>query len=167
MSNGRTKYLWIGMILIHFFFLLYQGYEGRYFLVDSEDYIQASKNLWENQSLYAADMEQGGLYAGNYSRRPPLYPIFLLPAQVLGESWLISILLQNLCSLLAFGLFLKIYQLLYPDKELSFLFVIFLFLYPAQFIYANLIMSESLFQLLLNTFPERIEPGRECPLFFP
>lgn len=149
MSNGRTKYLWIGMILIHFFFLLYQGYEGRYFLVDSEDYIQASKNLWENQSLYAADMEQDDLYAGNYSRRPPLYPIFLLPAQVLGESWLISILLQNLCSLLAFGLFLKIHQLLYPDKELSYLFVIFLFLYPAQFIYANLIMSESLFQLLL------------------
>ncbi|MEL6257299.1 MAG: hypothetical protein AAFR87_35215, partial [Bacteroidota bacterium] len=149
MSNGRTKYLWLGMILIHFFFLLYQGIEERFFLVDSEDYIQAAKNLWEQQLLYAGDMEEESLYAGNYSRRPPLYPLFLIPAQVLNESWFLSILLQNLCSLLSFGLFIRIFQLLYPEKELPKLIFIFLFLYPAQFIYANLIMSESLFQLLL------------------
>jgi len=150
MSNGRTKYLWIGMILIHFSFLLYQGFEGRFFLVDSEDYIQAAKNIWEKQTLYAGDMEEGKLYAGNYSRRPPLYPFFLIPSQLFGESWLISIFLQNLISLLTFGLFLRIYQLLYPEKQLSIFLFVFLLFYPAQFIYANLVMSESLFQLLLT-----------------
>lgn len=138
------------MILIHFCFLLYQGFEGGYFLVDSEDYIQASKNLWEKQSLYSAEMEEGNLYEGNFSRRPPLYPVYLLPAYILNESWILGIILQNLLSLLSIGLFLKIYQLLYPDKNISYLLIACLFFYPAQYIYANLIMSESLFQLLLT-----------------
>ncbi|MEM6805694.1 MAG: hypothetical protein AAF696_30125, partial [Bacteroidota bacterium] len=58
-------------------------------------------------------------------------------------------LLQMGLSLLSFFLFLRLYKLIYKKNSLPLWMLAFLFLYPAQFIYSNLIMAEILFQFLL------------------
>ncbi|MEM6803399.1 MAG: hypothetical protein AAF696_18470, partial [Bacteroidota bacterium] len=74
MSNGRTKYAWIGMILIHFSFLFWQSQNENWLLQDSFEYLHAADNLIEEGLLYADVWDSGDIYVGNYTRRPPIYP---------------------------------------------------------------------------------------------
>lgn len=149
MSKGRTKYFWISLFFIHVCFLGWQIQHGNWLLVDSHDYIWAAKNLKSSGTLYCDDMEELPLYDGNYTRRPPMYPAFLASAMLLTQSFVLPAILQMACSLLSFFLFCKIFSLLYPGKILPRWLLVFLSLYPAQYIYTNLIMAESLFQLFL------------------
>lgn len=149
MSKGRTKYVWISLIFLHFAYLFWQVNDQNWLLVDSEDYLWAAENLREYSTLFSGNLKSLPIDEGNYTRRPPVYPFMLMLGQFLHANHLLIAVLQMFLSLLSFGVFLKTYRLLYAKNAPPFWILFFLIFYPAQYIYANLIMAETLFQFFL------------------
>ena len=135
---------WISVIGIHLIFFFYQLSHQSDFLRDSAEYIQAAENLLEHGSFYCGNFDQP-IRIDNYTKRPPVYPAVIA---VFGKDGFLMFI-QNMLSLLNIYLLIRICRQLYPSiKHFRFLLP-FLLLYPAQFIYANAVMTELLFQSLL------------------
>jgi hypothetical protein len=132
-------------LLLQLAFGGYQLSEQRYYLEDSKEYVQAAENLRAHGTLYCGEWEKRPHRTDFYSKRPPLYPLLLA-----GIGWPGSmVLLQNLLSLFNLWLMMRLLLSLgFPRKRLLWALP-FLLLYPAQFIYSNLIMTEVLLQSLL------------------
>ncbi|MFK7925296.1 MAG: hypothetical protein AB8H47_25295 [Bacteroidia bacterium] len=150
MSNPRTS-IWFffsaGMILIlHLVFFGYQSFNERYYLLDSEEYVQAADNLRESGILFSGDLDAKPLRMDHYSKRPPVYPSLLAMSQGLFGHEKFIIPLQILLSLFNLWLMWQIGGLIGWEKKPYLWFGLFCLFYPAQLIYANLIMTELLFQ---------------------
>lgn len=135
-------------MLLQLFFLVYQLEHQRWLLNDSDEYLYAAENLLTHGLSYSAEWEQP-LRADHLTKRPPVYPLVVgLVEQVAGSlMWLIFV--QSCLSL--FNIYLlssMLRELNLWDRAGNWLWVLVL-LYPAQFIYANLVMTEMLFQTLL------------------
>jgi len=129
--------------------MLWQVEAHNWLLVDSYDYLSAANSLQESGTLFSGDLYESPPYEGNYTRRPPVYPVFLAIISLFSESHVLTTIVQMGFSFLAFFLFLKIYSLVYSQKEPPLYLLAFLICYPAQYIYTNLVMAESLFQVLI------------------
>lgn len=131
-------------LLLHLVYGIYQAKQGRYYLKDSYEYEWAAKNLLNEGILYSGDRSLPERM-DYYSKRPPVYPLFLLAC--LLNPWVV-IFVQSLLSLFNLFLAYKILKQLLPDEvEPNFgLFLLLLAWYPAQAIYTQLIMTEILFQ---------------------
>lgn len=143
----KGYYLFAGFVLLlHLLFFGYQMFHQRYYLLDSKEYVQAADNLREHQTLFSGDLEAKPLRMDHYSKRPFVYPALLATAQALfgHEKWLI--LLQVLLSLFNIYWVFAFSKLFAWRKTPYWLFAILILLYPAQLIYANLLMTEILFQ---------------------
>ncbi len=147
--TSKTSYIWwTSIISIHLAFLAYQLVHQRLYLHDSEEYKYVAQNLTNEQTLYSADLSAAIRYE-HYTKRPPVYPVFwVIIASVFGtDGWVIFFQL-----LISIG---NIYLLLYVLREIGvnakvYLWLLpFLLLYPAQYIYTNLLMTEILFQSFL------------------
>lgn len=130
-------------------------------LPDSEEYLNASQNLYQQGILYCGDLSQP-VREELYTRRPPLYPI-LIGAIANTGSEVPVFLLQMLLSLLSVWIVAVIFRP-FPDtgvpaastkrpfrkNSIFYLMMLLLLLAtPAQFIYSNRIMAEIPFQLIL------------------
>lgn len=134
------------VLLVHTGFLVYQLYAQHFLLDDSAEYIRTADNLLNEGVLYNGDLSQH-IEPGMYTRRPPGYPVFLLLSRLFTQSMVPIILLQLLLSMGTFIAILKIFQ---PEGFARIMITAFIVLYPAQFIYTNLVMSEILFQFLVT-----------------
>jgi hypothetical protein len=141
------KYRTILLVIVpvQLLFLVIQLFSQNYLLDDSNEYLLAADNL----------IHQGVLYCGNtdapedpalYTKRPPGYPLFLAATRLFTPSHLPVIILQMLLSLVSILLMLEIFQ---PQKKEQFILLLFLLLIPAQYIYANMVMAEILFQCVI------------------
>lgn len=134
------------ILLLHLIFFGYQSLQERYYLLDSEEYVQAAENLRESGTLFSGELEAEPLRIDHYSKRPPLYPALLAICQELLGHEKFIIVLQLFLSIFNLRLVWKIGRLLGWKREPYLLFAVFLLLYPAQVIYANLVMTEIIFQ---------------------
>lgn len=142
--------LWGLIIAIHLAFFIYRLNEGQLILSDSEEYIYAADNLFEHGTLYSADMSAREDMRA-YTKRPPVYPAFILVFKgIFRTSWAV-ILLQNLLSLFNIWVVFKILSHLGYAKNKWLAGLLFI-LTPAQFIYADTIMSEIVMQSLILGF---------------
>ena len=156
MSRIRKVYIWYLLILIHLGAFAYQLYGGRYMLKDSEEYVLAAENLFQHGVLYSG-VWQEPYRADFFTKRPPVYPIIIgITDGYRGLPWIL-LLLQNLLSLLNIVLAFELANLLLKasgkqiDRQKIPVFVcLLILLYPAQWIYANLVMTEILFQSWLS-----------------
>ena len=159
---GLMHFLWFCLALI-----LDPGY-----MADSLNYVWQALNLAERGELYAWNFDDP-IDVRMYSQRPPVYSLFIVAFRWLSQSFVPLFLLQNLLSIfnlwgawkiidwfkspsgekMSFSSDKKTFasrMTFSPSMKRTTLFwVPVLLFFPAQFIYANLVMSEILFQSCL------------------
>jgi len=126
-------------------FLILQTRFENYYLNDSFEYMQVADNFIEEGVFYAGDLSQPE-EVHLYTKRPPGYPMFLAISRIFTKSQIPVIILQSLISLLSAFILLKIFA---REKSENLFFIFFILFMPAQFIYPNMVMSETLFQFTL------------------
>ncbi len=139
------------ILLVHLIFLFSAIFNPPAPLSDSGDYLNASENLYSSGTLYCGDLSLP-IQPEQFTRRPPLYPVLMGVASFFGSE-IPVFLLQILISLTSIFL---VFRIFFPNSN-SFsvrpihvgITTLLLLATPAQFIYANRIMAELLFQLLL------------------
>ena len=154
MLRIRRVYVWYIVVFFHLGAFVYQAYAGRYILKDSEEYLLTAQNLFEKGVLYAGEWEEP--YREDFfTKRPPVYPMVvgIFGGYLRAPSFLLFI--QILLSLFNLWLAFRIAELVRKNKEshpreVPLLLVILILLYPAQWMYANLVMTEILFQTFLT-----------------
>ncbi|MEN8230692.1 MAG: glycosyltransferase family 39 protein [Bacteroidota bacterium] len=143
---NRTFSLFAALVLVHLLFFLGSQINTPAPLTDSEDYLNASRNLYQKGVLYCGDLSDP-IVEEQYTRRPPLYPLFIGIGALTGSDFPLFIL-QILVSILSILLVYRIFLSGEPE-QMHTLGMLLLLATPAQFIYANRIMAEIPFQLIL------------------
>jgi len=147
-KTGKDRFFLLAIVLLHLGYFIWQIIHGNYFLRDSYEYLHAAANLKSDFLLYSGEITKP-IIPELFTRRPPIYPLFLAVCQLISPSMVLVILLQNILSIAGIILVRKIIlNYGYSDKY-DILFIVLLLLTPAQFIYANMIMSDTLFQFFI------------------
>lgn len=134
-------------ILLPLFALIWQTTQGPWILEDSREYLNAAENLSEKGILYAGDWAEPQRI-DDYTKRPILYPAFLILTGAHGTQQVFLYLIQIMLSICSIWLISKL-TIQMGMKPPWFIWAILFILTPAQWIYPNLIMTEILFQALL------------------
>ncbi len=118
-------------------------------LVDSYGYLMQADNLLHHGSWYA-EQWNAPLLIDYFSIRPPLYAGLLAMFSFLPFGWIWILVLQNVLSIFNCVVVYRFALELGVDaKRLNNTGIIALLFYPAQFIHANFVMTEIIFQSLL------------------
>ncbi len=142
---GKYRIILFIVVLMHAGFLLIQLLRQNYLLDDSREYLLAADNLLNNGMLYCGSMEKA-IDPALFTKRLPGYPALLVITHLLTTSLVPVIVLQLLLSLGSILIMMKLFS---PQKEGNPVLLLMLLLFPAQFIYSNMIMTEILFQFVL------------------
>lgn len=145
---GTNKFFLLSIAFLHLCFFVWQVLHGNYFLTDSFEYLNAAANLKSNFLLYSGDITKP-IIVELFTRRPPLYPLFLAACQLISPSMIVVIVLQNVLSIAGIYMVRQIFLNYGYKTKYDILFIILILLTPAQYIYANMIMSDTLFQFLI------------------
>lgn len=118
---------------------------------DTGEYLTAGRNLLEQGVFYAGDLSTTPPDPSLYTRRPPLYPLFVafterLPGR-LDATALLQMVLAWSTAWLAYRTVLPILPA--PARRHAVFVPIALLLYPTQVIYTQVLMAEILLQFLL------------------
>jgi len=151
----RFFYLIPGVILLlHLLFLAYARIQEPPPLEDGREYLEAANNLYRHGVLYTGDLSEVQREE-SFTRRPPVYPLFLGFA-LITRSVFPVLLLQVLLSLLSISLVYRMFLGEYRFGEHPmgehphvWLPALFLLMTPAQFIYSSQVMAEIPFQCIL------------------
>lgn len=146
-SRGDGLFI-LALAIIHLFFFLWQIQHQGYLLQDSEEYLYAAQNIIDKQTLYSGDLEQE-IDPVLYTKRPLGYPLFLSLFKSIGLPIAAVLLFQNLLSIFSILLCRKLFIEYGYSKKYDPLLILLLALTPSHFIYANMIMAESLLQFLI------------------
>lgn len=146
MSNARKYLLFI--TLLHAVFFVLALYKGNIQLPDSGDYIWQAKNFEATGSFYANDPTQP-IKIDYYSKRPPLYGLFIWGVTSIFGSLYGVLLLQNIISIFCAWLVYKLLRNDFGIEKPALWAGILWVLFPNQLLYANMVMSETLLQVLL------------------
>ena len=117
-------------------------------LSDSYEYLNQVENIRKHQNWYCGSFSEPFEF-DLYSRRPPLYGLFLFIIKSIYNSDFLVLFVQNVLSIInILGVLslLNFYKFNISSNRVVLFFVI---LYPSQMIYCNLIMTEILFQTFL------------------
>lgn len=137
-----------GLILIHLVFFAWQLSHNNSILQDSDEYLYASQNIIDHNTLYAGDLSET-IDPALYTKRPVGYPLFLALFLSFGSPIAIILLFQNVISILSLFLCRKLFSAFGYSKKFDFLALMLIAITPSQFIYANMIMAETLLQFLI------------------
>lgn len=114
---------------------------------DSYEHVYMALNIKDHFLFYSANAALP-LQAKYYTLRPPMYSLFLLIVYFFTvNNWLVLVL-QNILSVFNIMYLRKAISSIGFDKKYDWILLLFLVMYPAQFIYANTIAPD----LLLQTF---------------
>jgi len=145
---GTNRFFLLSLVFLHLCFFIWQVLHGNYFLTDSFEYLKAAANLKSDFLLYSGDLNEP-IITELFTRRPPLYPLFLATCQIISNSLILVIFLQNVLSIAGIYLVRQIILKYGYLVKYDILFIVLLFVTPSQLIYANMIMSDTLFQFLI------------------
>ncbi len=148
MKPGSDWFFIVSVLTLHLFYFLWQVIHGNYLLSDSFEYLMAASNIREEFLLYCGDLEKVVNY-DLFTKRPPVYPLFLAACQWISSGFVFVTIVQNALSIFSLLLVRSIFIQLGYSTKYDLLFVFLLIFSPAQYIYANMIMSETLLQFLI------------------
>ncbi len=152
-----TQVIFAAILLVHLLFFLSALINPPVSLTDSTDYLNASQNLYKQGVLYCGDLS-APIVEEQFTRRPPLYPLLLGitgPARSNIPAFLVQILMSMISLFLVYTIFFRnqadpdIQKELHKRNRAMLFATLLLLATPAQFIYANRIMAEVPFQLIL------------------
>ncbi|QHJ07708.1 hypothetical protein [Hymenobacter busanensis] len=131
------------LVLLHAAGLLYQLQQHHYLFPDSDRYLAEAANITRHGEFYASPLTEP-IRAQEYTIRTPAYPL-LLAALGTPQGYVVWMLLaQNLLSLLNLAAVARLAARYTPPRWGWWLALVVTF--PAQLIYANVLMSEMLLQ---------------------
>ncbi|UOQ97493.1 hypothetical protein MUN81_19935 [Hymenobacter sp. 5317J-9] len=154
MATPRVPaWVWAVVTVLHALALGWALYFGSWDFPDSGRYRQAAENVQLHMELYAQPWPAHvptGQAVQEFTIRPPGYPLVVLGlGGALGRP-VALLVVQNLLSLLNVGLVLLWWaRWAQPDNKSWAIAVFICLTFPAQFIYANTVMSEVLLQTVL------------------
>lgn len=156
LKNKQDSFFFIALVLIQLAYfvtaILHHNYipfiKESFFIPDSEQYVTQAKNIIDYGTSYSSDLSLPINYHF-YTLRPPLYPLFLSIFYIFNASTITIFFFQNIISILSIYLLRSTIIKFNYQKKYDFIFLLLLLFTPSHFIYANLLMSEVLFQLLL------------------
>jgi len=147
-KNASNRFFLLSIVFLHICFFIWQIFHGNYCLTDSFEYLNAAANLKSDFLLYCGDINKP-LIIELFTRRPPIYPLFLAACQLISSSMVVVIIIQNVLSITSIYLVRQIFLNYGYKEKYDKLFIVLLLFTPAQFIYANMIMSDTLFQFFI------------------
>jgi len=161
--NRRSDFIFWGVVLcLHLISIFYQLHTQNWYIKDSYEYIFAAQNILDYNILYAGDLDDP-LRMDFYTKRPPVYPLLIALGLLITASPVFMIIIQHVLSIINIILAFRILNILEKPLHTSdsmpsvhsgsisrYIFLILLMLYPTQFVYAGLIMTEILFQTLIT-----------------
>ncbi len=161
--NKRSDYIFWGVVLcLHLISVIYQLHTQNWYLKDSHEYILAAQNILDHNVLYSGDLSDPPRM-DFYTKRPPLYSLLIALGLLITGSPVFMIIIQHFLSILNIFTSFRILTLLEQSPSSStstpgvhsgstsqYIFLALLILYPTQFLYAGLIMTEILFQTLIT-----------------
>jgi len=110
--------------------------------------LNEAKNISNSGVFYSGNLDQPINY-DLYTKRSPTYPLFIATLKLVSNSDILIIFAQSIISILSILLVRKAFLLFGYNKKYDSLFLILLIFSPAQMVYANLIMAETIFQFTL------------------
>jgi hypothetical protein len=145
--------MWVVLVAVHVLAFFWVMVAGRWDFPDSGRYVQAAENLWRYRELYArawpAELPHGQAVQ-EFTIRPVGYPLVVLGLGVVAWGPVLLLLLQNILSLFNLGLVLVWWANWAQPKATNWWWaVVGILSFPAQFIYANAVMSETLLQTVV------------------
>ncbi|RPH32372.1 MAG: hypothetical protein EHM93_09420 [Bacteroidales bacterium] len=144
----RNNYLLFSLILIHLIFLSVQVVNKNIYLSDSHEYLMEAENISNNGTFYCGNLDEP-INNDLYTKRPPVYPLFIASVKRMAQSNIFIITIQSIISILSIFIIRRGFLKIGYNKRYDPLFLAFIILSPAQMVYANLIMAETLFQFTL------------------
>jgi hypothetical protein len=153
-AGAVPRWIWIVLVGVQLGFFAWGLAERSWIFPDSDRYAEAAHNLWAHGELYARPWPTAiptGQAVQEYTIRPPGYSllILLLGGSETGRTPLAVLILQNLLSLLNIGLVLRWWAQRARPGRRQWRWALLLLFFPAQFIYANALMSELVLQTVV------------------
>ena len=149
---GRSRFFVLAVILagmVHLFCFAYVSRNPRaMFTLDSAEYIRAAHNLARSGVLYSGDFSEP-LNPELYSRRPPVYPLFITAAWEGWEDVRGVVALQIGLTLISGWLLWVVLGWLNLGTGMRLATTGVFFFYPAQIIYTHVLMPEVLLQFFV------------------
>jgi hypothetical protein len=150
LESRNKRHLLYTLLIIHLGFFLLKAISGDVFLYDSHEYYNLANNIKYHFEFYSSDLNLPIRFE-SYTKRPPLYGLFVLVFSFFLKTNITVLLVQNILSIISIYLCLNIFEYYY--KKISYLVLTFFIVGSlSQFIYANYLMSEILFQFLIVLF---------------
>lgn len=147
MFDKKNSLFLIPIVLVHVIFFMLALHFKKIFMGDSEEYVSMALNIKDHFLFYSANVSLP-ISVKNYTLRPPAYSLFLLVFYLFGANNWVIIFFQNILSIFNIFYLRKTMYLFGFQKKYDWLFILFVIVYPAQFIFTNSLASE----ILLQTF---------------
>jgi hypothetical protein len=147
-ESRNQKWVWLTIVVLHLAGFLWQLNQQAYLLTDSQQYLNVDQNLREHGEIYSAVWQPPFILEG-FTLRPPGYPLFILLWQSLGAGVWGILLAQAALSLGTLYTVQRLWLKSPLQRTYPVLLLAAVVLYPAQVIYANMVMSEMLVQALV------------------
>lgn len=139
---------WASIVIVHILFFVVFYYSYNIYMADSIEYLMQAYNIKEHLSFYCADLTKE-INPALYTKRPPMYGIIILTIKSIYNSNYFILFVQNLLSIANIVGLIKILQEHKFEFDVRKSIYVFIVLFPAQYIYVNMIMSEILLQTLI------------------
>ena len=144
----QPLWFWAACLAWYGGWLMYGSFQPPVLLEDSKEYLAAARNLSSHGVLYAGDWEAAE-HLDDYTKRPPVYPLLLIAAGAgQGDTFWLR-LLQSLLALAGIGLSAWFVSTQLKKSVPWLLWLLVLLASPGQWMYPQLVMTETLFQFLL------------------
>lgn len=136
------------LIIVHLVFFLYSILSNNYLLMsDAKEYYYLAENILHHSTSYCGDLNST-IYPDLFTRRPPLYSLFIILTSFFLKSKISILFFQAVLSIVSISIIKRIFED-YMGKPNSFFLYILVLSSVSQFIYANMIMSEIFIQFLI------------------
>ncbi len=146
-SKSETVFI-LTLFLSHACFFIYAVFWGNIYVGDSTEYILQSVNIKDHLNWYSGVFSEP-YDLDLYSRRPPMYGFFIFLIKLIYNSDYLVLFFQSCLSIINFLGLMSLLKSYSFKTNIYIILTIFIIVYPSQLIYANLILSEILFQTFL------------------
>jgi hypothetical protein len=150
MVKSSKFWFWSIVVLIHVSFFSIAVQKKNFTTKDSLEYLWQSQNIKSSGSWYAGDLTQE-INPALYNQRPPAYGAFLslLNVDIALNNIYLLLFIQLGISLLTIFISVQFVKLFLGEEWNRLWLLIPLVFFPSQFVYSNMVMSETLLQLFV------------------